>query len=164
MISFIGAHYPESVVLYAVFSYVRYGVTICVDGSPQSQLLAIDGNDDFIKMPLIRNIGSITLDAIGKVASEPVHPKPDGFAADNHVTFGKQILHISRAEGKPIIRPNGVTNDLSRKAVAFQARRVGWDFHARVQRQQNLTNNLVMPIRATVPVIAAHLCLLHPHG
>ena len=116
MISFIGAHYPKSVVLYAVFFYVRYGVTICVDGAPRSQLLAIDGNDDFIKMLLIRNIGSITLDAIGKVAPEPVHPKPEGFAADKHAAFGKHTLHISCAEGK---------------TKAFQARHVRRDFHPR---------------------------------
>ena len=41
---------------------------------------------------------------------------------------------ISRAEGKTIIRPNGITDDLSRKTVAFQAWHVGWDFHARFLR------------------------------
>jgi len=50
-------------------------------------------------MPLISSIGSIVLDAIGKVAPEPVHPKPDGFAADNQAVCRKQILHISSAEG-----------------------------------------------------------------
>ena len=95
-------------------------VTVCVNGAPQPLFLAVDWNDDFIKVPFISSIRSITLDAIGEVASEPVHPKPDGFAADNHASFGKQILHISRAEGKTIIRPNGITDDFSRKAVAFQ--------------------------------------------
>ena len=78
------------------------------------QYIAVDQNDDFIEVPFVSTARSFALDAIREMTAKPVHPKPDGFAADNHSAFGKQILHISRAEGKTIIRPNGITDDFSR--------------------------------------------------
>lgn len=91
-------------------------ITVCVDGAPELLLFTIDRNDNLIEVPFVSCSGAIPLDAIGKVATETVHPKPDGFAADNHAAFGKQILHISCAEGKTTLSPYSKADDLTRKA------------------------------------------------
>ncbi len=39
--------------------------------------------------------------------SEPVHPLPNALLANDNATLGKQILDIGRAEGKPMVGPDG---------------------------------------------------------
>jgi hypothetical protein len=43
------------------------------------------------------------------------------FPADNHATFDKQILEISRAQVEPQIKPDGVSAYLRRTTVALEA-------------------------------------------
>ena len=97
-------------------------IPIRVDGPPEPELHTIDRNNDLIQVPFVTGSRSVALDAIGEMTAKPVHPVPDGFPADYHAAFGKQILDICGAERKTMIRPDRIGDDFTREAVAFQAR------------------------------------------
>lgn len=44
-------------------------------------------------------------------------PLPDSFVGQHNAPLGKQLLHIAIAQRKPALQPDGVANDLRRKAV-----------------------------------------------
>ncbi len=114
---------------YVAFARECRAVPIRVDSPPEPELLAIDGNNDFIQVPFVKGARSIALDTIGEMMAKPVYPVPDGFPANHHVAFGKQFLDIRRAERKTMIRPNRIGDDLARKTVAFEARHHEKYFH-----------------------------------
>lgn len=60
-----------------------------------------------IKIPLVVRPRPVTSDAGGKMGTETIDPEPSCFPADNHVTFDKKILDISRAQREPMVRPDG---------------------------------------------------------
>jgi hypothetical protein len=100
-----------------------------VHGSPQPQLHAIDRHDDFIEVPLVCCSGPVALDAMCEMPTKPVYPFANGFPANNHASLRQQILYIRRAHREPMVGPDGVGDNLARKAEAFQARHLSWYFH-----------------------------------
>ena len=50
------------------------GVTIGIDGAPEPLFFTIDRNDTLINVPFVSCSGAIPFDAIGKVATKPIHP------------------------------------------------------------------------------------------
>ncbi len=87
----------------------------------QSQLFfAADRKNDIDQMPLIARTGPFAFDAIGKMATKGVHPLTDGFPTDDRFSFRKQIFNINRAQGKPMIRPNGIRNDFTGKRTPLR--------------------------------------------
>lgn len=103
-------------------------IPIRVDCPPKPELHAIDRNNDFIQVPFVTGARPVALDAIGEMAAKPVHPVPDGFPADHHAAFGQQILDICRAQRKPMVRPDGIGDDLAGKRKPFRRRIVGTVF------------------------------------
>ncbi len=86
-----------------------------IDGPPQPHLRAVDRHDDFIKVPLVRRRGPVTIYATGEMLAKPVNPFAYGFPADNHVSLGKQILDPHRAEREAMTGPSSVGDDFTGK-------------------------------------------------
>lgn len=76
------------------------------------------------------------------MATETMDPKPNCFPADNHATFRKQILDISRAQREPMVSPDRVSDDFTRMAIALQARHCRPYFHAPPCRQVRAAEQL----------------------
>ena len=108
-------------------------------------------------MPFVRWARPVTFDAIGEMSTKTVHPKPDGFAANNHAALGKQIFYIRSAQCKAVIRPHRVGNDLSRKTETFKTGHAIWYFHTHPINQIPMEINLAMPpdILCAVATMAA---------
>lgn len=121
-------------------------VPIRVYCPPETELHAIDRNNDFIQVPFITGARPVAFDAIGEMAAKPVHPVPDGFPDDHHATFGQKILDIRRAERKTMIRPDRLDDDLTWKTVAFQARHRARYFHPGCRCKSRRANKLAMPL------------------
>src|SRR6056297_1296703 len=100
-----------------------------IHGPPQPHLHAVDRHDDFIEVPLICCSGPVALDAICEMPAKPVHPFTNGFPADDYAPFGEQILYIRRAQRKPVVNPDSVSNDFAGEPVAFQAGHLSWYLH-----------------------------------
>jgi hypothetical protein len=121
-------------------------VTVGVDGAPEPLLFTVDWNDNLIEVPFVSCSGAIPLDAIGKVATETVHPQPNSLSADNHAAFSQQIFNISITQGEAVIRPHGIGDDLTRETKTFQARHIRRNVHDYDLRQSKYPNNLAMPL------------------
>ena len=92
---------------------------------------------------------SIPADAICKVLNKAIDPKSDRFSADNHAPRGQQILHIGCAQGKAVVDPNSLRNNLSRITKALQAWQINWNIHGADVPLSNPVNNLTIPLNAT---------------
>lgn len=118
---------------------------IRVDCPLEPELLAIDGNNGFIQMPFVTGARSVALDAISEMTAKPVHPVPDGFPADHHAAFGKQILDIRRAERETMIRSERIGDDPARKTVVFEARHRARYLHTGRLCKSRRASKLAMP-------------------
>lgn len=96
-------------------------VAICADRAPQPMFLATDCNIDFVKMPLVVRLSSITADAVCELFPKAIAPQPDRLTADNHAPLCQLVIDIRRAQYKAMARPIRVSNDLVGLAEAFQA-------------------------------------------
>ena len=72
-------------------------VSTRVDRAPQPVLLATDRDHDFVHVPLVVRSRSIPPDAICKMATKTIGPKPDRFPTDNYTPCSQQVFDISRA-------------------------------------------------------------------
>ena len=97
-------------------------VAIGVNRPPEPVFSAAYRDDDLVQMPLVRRPRPIPPDAGGKLRAKAVNPKPDALAADDHAALCQKVLDVSRAQGKAVIGPDGIGNDLTGKAKPLQAR------------------------------------------
>jgi len=84
-------------------------------------LLATDRDHNLVHVPLVVWSRSIPADAICKVSTKAIVPQPDCFPANNNAPRSQQVLHISRTQGQPVVRPGCIRNDLTRLTEALQA-------------------------------------------
>lgn len=79
--------------------------------------------------------------------TKPVHPFANSFPADDLASLGEQILYIRRAQREPMVGPDGVGHDLTRKTKALQARHLSWDLHDDRLNPTAADDRLAMPCR-----------------
>ena len=120
-------------------------ITARVDSAPKPKFLTVNHDNHLIEVPFVSTTRSLPPDAIGEVATKPVHPKPDRFPADNHATFNQEIFDVSSTQGKTMIRLNGIGDDFSRETKPFQAQHIRRCFHESHLCQPHSANNLAMP-------------------
>jgi hypothetical protein len=65
----------------------------------------------------------IATDAACEMLTEPVDPQPHRLGADDNTALGQKILNIRRTQREPMIRPDGIDNDLTRVAIALQVQK-----------------------------------------
>jgi hypothetical protein len=99
----------------------------------------------FVHVPLAVWPWTILPDAICKMSTKAIAPQPNFFWADDHASRSQQILNVSGAQRKAMVGPNRVSNDLTRKAKAFQARHNRWHVHKCDFTGSLSLNNLAMP-------------------
>ena len=121
-------------------------VPVCIHRPPQPNFDAVNRHHNFIKMPFVCSGGTVTLDAIGKMLTKPVHPFAQGFAADGYTAFSQKILHIRRAERETMIGPYGIGHDFTGETIALQARQLRWYSHDKTLVAPRCGSKLAMPI------------------
>ena len=67
-------------------------------------------------MPFIAGSNSASTQPSGEDCPELGAPLADRFVADNDAALAKEILHVAEAEMEPEVEPDGVSDDLRRKA------------------------------------------------
>ena len=122
-------------------------VPIGIHRAPQPMFHTIDRDHNLVHVPFVVRTRPSTADTSGKMHAKPVDPKADGFATNDHAALRQQILHIGRAQGKAVLGPNRIRNELTRKTKALKARHERWDLHARLLPACSNVNNLAMPSR-----------------
>ena len=96
-------------------------ITVLVHGPPQVVPFAPDPHEDFVYLPHVTQPTLATLQLSGVLRSELPTPLPDGLMGDGDSPLRQQILHVAETQGKPVVQPNAVADDLTREPVAAMA-------------------------------------------
>lgn len=96
-------------------------IAVAVDRPPEPVRLAANPDHHLVEMPFIIWSGPIMPDLAGELGAEFHDPGADRLIAHRHATLGQQILDITKTHIEAYVRPNGVADNLTGKAVAFQA-------------------------------------------
>jgi len=92
--------------------------SVLIDGSPEPVAVAADLERYFVQMPLVASSYSSSTQPCGEGGAELRAPLVDGFVADDDTAFGKEVLHVTKAEMEPKVQPHSVSDDFGREAVA----------------------------------------------
>jgi hypothetical protein len=102
-------------------------VVVLIDGAPEVMTFTIDGEKHLIEVPLIPWLSASTLQLIRVVLPKFLTPLADGFMGDDDPALEQELLHIAIAQGKAVVEPDAMANDLTGEAVVFVAYGVsGW--------------------------------------
>ena len=89
-----------------------------VDGAPKIVDPSVDPDEDLIEMPRARMLAPTLPDALRVDPAELERPATDRFIGDVDAALGEEILYIAKAQREPELSPDGVLDDLGRKAMA----------------------------------------------
>lgn len=125
-------------------------VSIAVNCPPKPEFHSAIDDHDFIQMPFCIGFWSVPVDAAREVPARSVHPFADWFPADTDTPLRQEVFNICRTQRKPMIRPNGVGNDRSRKTEALEARQIEMLKHHSDLPKPITSNKLAMPFRLLI--------------
>jgi len=92
-------------------------VSILIDGTPKIEALTLDGDEEFIDVPDVAESSLFPTESSGVRRSEFLTPVSDRFVGDKDSSLREQVFCVSKAQGEPMVQPNGVTDDFRRKAM-----------------------------------------------
>jgi hypothetical protein len=81
-------------------------------------LLAGDGDDDLIQVPLVAALGGTPTNAVGELAAKFQTPLPDRLIGHRDAASRQYLFDHAKAEWKPKVQPDRVADDLSRVSIA----------------------------------------------
>ena len=93
-------------------------ISILIRGSPKIMTFAANRNEHFVHVPNIAEPPLSPPQSAGVLGSELAAPGSNGFVGHGDATLGEKVLDIAKAQSEPMVEPNGVADDLGRKAVA----------------------------------------------
>ena len=93
-------------------------VAILVNGPSEIVQLTSDANKHLIQMPLVAGSGATALQRRGEHPTKANAPLTDAFVADDNAPFGQDPFDIAEAQAEAVIKPNGMLDDLARRAEA----------------------------------------------
>ena len=94
-------------------------MTVLIHRPPQVVTLLIDGEEDLIKVPLLARSGMSATQRIGIGLAKFAAPIPLSFVPQGNATFCHQLFDTAIAEGKTVIQPHAVADDLCRESMTF---------------------------------------------
>ncbi len=92
-------------------------VSILIDGPPKIEALTLDRDEEFIDVPDVAEPPLLPTQSSGVGRSEFLTPVSDRFVGNKDSSLREQVFYVSKAQGKPVVQPNGVTDDVRRKAM-----------------------------------------------
>jgi hypothetical protein len=97
-------------------------IAIGINGAPEPEPLPADRDGGLIHVPLVTRVWSIPTYAIGKMTTKAVDLEPNSLPTDDDPALGEQILNIRGVQGKAVVGPDRIGDDLTRKAKPLQPR------------------------------------------
>ena len=92
-------------------------ITVLIHRAPEILALTVDRHEDFIQEPRISESTLSALQLPSVVGAEFPAPLPNGFVRHDDSSFGKQILNIPEAHAVSVAEPDGMADDVGRKAM-----------------------------------------------
>ncbi len=99
-------------------------MTILVHGSPEISQLAVDPQENFIKVPLVPRLRAAVAPLVGVGLAELARPRAHGFIADLDAGRGKQVFNSAVAEGEAEGAPDRRSDHFGGVTRAFVEGRV----------------------------------------
>ncbi len=94
-------------------------VTVLAHGPPQEVSLPSNRDAGFVRIPGIAQTPLLSSEGLGVVRAEHSTPEPNCLIGDVDSAFSEQVLYVTKAEGKSMLQPHRVPDDLRRKTVAL---------------------------------------------
>jgi hypothetical protein len=89
-----------------------------INRTPEVVQLAFDFQKYLIQVPGSPWLWPASAELAGELATQGEAPLPDAFTGDGNSSFGEDQLNVSEAQAEEVIEPDGMADDLGRKAVA----------------------------------------------
>jgi hypothetical protein len=84
---------------------------------PQIVMLTLDCQKHLIQVPLIAGPRTAATELIGVLLTELATPLANRLIRHGHATFTQELFHIPDAQTESEVQPDGVADNLHRKAV-----------------------------------------------
>src|ERR1700751_2695155 len=84
--------------------------SLLVDRAPEPMLLAGDGDDDLIQVPLVAALGGAPPNAVGELAAKFQTPLPDRLIGHRDAASRQHLLNHAQAQREPKIQPYRVAD------------------------------------------------------
>jgi hypothetical protein len=94
-------------------------LTILVHSSLQIRSLALNLNDDFIEMPLVRRFREAAANLVGVGLGQLETPFANCFVSNLDASIEHHFFDVSETEGESEVQPDAVGDDLGGKAMSF---------------------------------------------
>jgi hypothetical protein len=92
-------------------------IAVLINRPPQVMELAIDFEEDFIKMPFVTGLRPASAQHSGIRLTEFPAPLTNRLVRKNEPARSQEFFHITIAEAEPVVESDGVANNLGRKAI-----------------------------------------------
>ena len=92
-------------------------ITVLIHRAPEILALTVDRHEDFIQEPRLSESTLLALQLPSVVGAECPAPLPNGFVRHDDASFGQQILNIPEAHAVSVVEPDGMADDVGRKAM-----------------------------------------------
>ena len=119
-------------------------VTVLVHSPPEILPLPLDGHKEFVQVPRVAQAASPAPQPPSVVEPERLTPLPNRFIRHGDTPFGEEIFNISETQAEAMVEPDGVTDDLGRKAVSVVAESRGR--HRPTLSAARQLDNAILPI------------------
>src|SRR5690606_24103587 len=86
---------------------------------PQVMALTVDRQEYLVQVPFIARLRSASAQPIGVILPEFATPLADRFVGHVDAAFQQEFLHVAVAQGKAVVKPDPMADDLAWKAVVF---------------------------------------------
>src|SRR5262249_16880532 len=94
-------------------------VAVLIDHPPQIVTFALDGQKHFIEMPFVTRPRTATAQLIGILLAKFATPLADRLIGHDDSAFKQELFDITKAQTESEVEPDGVADDLHRKAVVL---------------------------------------------
>ena len=92
---------------------------ILIYGPPQIMPFLVDREEHFIQMPLITRPGTPATQLVGVLLAKLATPPADGFVGDDDTADEQELFHVTMAQRKAEIQPDGMADDLTGESMTF---------------------------------------------
>jgi len=93
-------------------------IPVLIDGPPEVVPCAVDGEEDFIHMPLIARSRTPASQPIGIDLPKLPAPLAYGFVGQHDTACKYQLFNLSIAQAEAKVEPDTMTDNLRRKPMA----------------------------------------------
>jgi hypothetical protein len=94
-------------------------VTVVVDGPPEMLPATVDVHEQFVQVPCVAQASLPAPQDTGVLRTESSASQPNSPVGYGDAPLSEEILGISETQTEPVIKPDGVTDDLRRESVSM---------------------------------------------